>query len=425
MISRGSKFTCSFLEYQAMKIVAVPAEFRGFFNRFRDLFTLRQFHYFRIYVYSLIVLQPEQKSISGISQAWVEPVSRSSLERVLCEPNWEFSKVKRRAGTQLISVLSQRKKSDRFLTLVVDDTTLLKFGQSIFGACWYKKHKNDPSILGLQVVVVGVLVEGWLVPVDFRIYMRQCDCEPIKLRFETKLQQAASMLKNLQIPREYKCEVMFDTWYLNSQVTDVITSRRWTWISKCAPDRSILLEDESKRQQLQSYTSSIEWEKLSYKTNRKRPAVVGHQRIGDLRGIGRVKIVISSLVEDGSGKWAFFCTNNTRLPMVTVIKHYESRWKVEVFFKEARKCFAFGRWQYRDVVSVVHHLCLTLVAAIACACIRLKQLEQGEADPAESWGSFTRKLQRCNQRSFLKHFLEKQRGNDDSKFNELCEAIGL
>jgi hypothetical protein len=408
-----------------MKIVAIPSEFKDFFNRFRDLFTLRQYHYFCIYVYSLIVLQPEQKSVSGISQAWVKPICRSSLERFLCKPNWEFWKVNHRARRQLMRVLSQQEKSKRHLVIVLDDTTLLKFGTSIFGACWYKKHKNDPAILGLQVVVLGAIVEGWLVPVDFRIYVRERDCEYIKLQFETKLQLAAKMLRDLQLPREYQCKVMFDTWYLNEQVTNAISTRGWTWISKCASDRSVLWEGDHKREKLQRYTSSIEWEALNYKTNRKVPAAVGHQRIGNLRGIGRVKVVISSLLKDGSGRWAFFCTNNTSLPMVTVIKRYENRWKIEVFFKEARKCFAFGKWQYYDVVSVVHHLCLTLVVAIASACVRIKTLEAQKENCTESWGSFTRKLQKQNQIAFLRHFLERRMNNSNCNFDDLCKGVGL
>lgn len=408
-----------------MKIVSVPAEFKGFFNGFRDLFSLRQFHYFVIYVYSLIVLEPMQKSVSGISQAWVEPVCRSSLERLLCQVSFDFSKVLRRARRQIIRRLSGRKRRERRLHVVLDDTTLPKFGLKVFGAGWYKKHKNDPCLLGLQVVVIGVLVEGWLVPIDFRIYVQEGMCESIKLRFETKLQQAAQMLQYLRFPREYAVEVMFDAWYLNEQVTSVIEKRKWTWLSRIASNRTVLWDGHQKRVSLEESAKNADWQPLHYKSSRKQPAAVGHQGMVQLKGIGRVKVVMSSLVPDGSKKVAFFGTNTPHMPMVTIIQRYEKRWKIEVFFKEARKCFALGRWQVRDVVSVVHHLCLVLVAAIACACIRLDELNAGKTDSNESWGAFTRRWQNTNKRLFLKYFLERDKPKDDHDFDQLCEAIGL
>lgn len=408
-----------------MKIVGLPVEFKGFFNRFRDLMTVRQFHYFAIYVYSLIVLEPEQKSVSGISKAWVEPICRSSLERFISGLHFDFSKLTRRARRQIMRRLSNAKRKDRYVQLVLDDTTLLKFGRKVFGVGWYRKNKYDPALLGLQVVVIGILVEGWLVPIDFRIYVQEQECERMKLRFETKLEQAADMLRNLDLPREYSVEVMFDAWYLNGQVTRVIEQRRWTWLSRCASNRKVLLDGEDKAVRLQESASMAKWLPLKYKSDRKHPAVVGHQRMGQLKGIGRVKVVMSSLVPDGSRKIAFFCTNSACLPMVAIIERYERRWKIEVFFKEARNCFALGRWEMRDVVSVVHHLCLVIVAAIACACIRMDELGSGKAHPNESWGAFTRRCQNANKRRFLKDFLKRFHSTKDCDFDVLCDAIAL
>jgi hypothetical protein len=408
-----------------MKIAQISAEFEFFFNRFRDLFSLRQYHYFRIYVYSLIITAPEHKNVNRMSQAWVEPVCRSSPERFLCGMKWEFEKVIRRAGKQIMNIISQRKKSGRRLFPVIDDTTPAKSGQKIFGVGRYKKNRNSPAVAGLQVVIPGVSEEGWLIPIDFRIYVKEEECEYIRMEFETKLRQASEMLKKIRIPHGYACEVMFDTWYLNEQVTETIRIRGWTWISRCADNRSLLWEGEKKRQNLRTYISEIKWQNLKYETDRKRPAVAGHQRIGHLKKTGRVKMVISSLLAGGNGRYAFFCTNNTRLPMVNVISRFENRWKIEVFFKETRKCFGFSRWQCRDIVSVVHHLCLTIVAAIACACIRLRESEGGKSVGFESWGEFTDRLRKKNQRLFPEYFSEQSEKEKYSDFDKLCSDLGI
>ena len=205
-----------------MKIYQIPKEFKIYFNKFRDLFSLKQFNYFQIHIYSLIILEPHQKNVTRISRAWVEPVCRSSLECFLSEYKWEFQKVIRRSRRQIIRVLSQGRKGARKLQLVIDDTTLLKFGKRIFGTAWYKKNKNNPLYLGIQVVVIGILDNNCLIPTDFHIYVKEAECEYIRLKFETKLQQAVKMLNNLSLPREYNVEVMFDSWYLNDLVTGAI-----------------------------------------------------------------------------------------------------------------------------------------------------------------------------------------------------------
>lgn len=216
----------------------------------------------------------------------------------------------------------------------MDDTTLKKFGEKIFGVGWYKREKHDKPFLGLQVVVLGVLMGDWLVPIDFRIYVQKDACSCIPMKFETKLQQARSMLKSLKLPHEFEIDVMFDSWYLNEQVTSICEQKGFHWFARSATNRSVLWDGEEKYQQLSKYFDDreISWQELHYPSTRKNPAAVGHQRMGRLRNVGRVKFVISSLDLKGEVRRAFFATNHPHIPMINVLLKYEKRWKIEVFF---------------------------------------------------------------------------------------------
>ena len=155
---------------------------------------------------------------------------------------------------------------------------------------------------------------------------------------------------------------------------------------------------------------------------------MGHQRIGILKKIGRVKLVITSLKENGDSKVAFFCTNHTQIQMVELVKKFERRWKIEVYFRESKAHLALEKWYFRDVASVVHHLCLSLVAMITCFCIRLEQRKHGES--LGTLGEFIREVQKQNQRRVLTSFLvrwnlEKISPENHFKFNELCESLGM
>ena len=416
-----------------MNISGIPKEFKSYFNRFRDLFSKRQFFYFTVYTYSLLVMPKEKKTVAQISRAWIPPICRSSLEKLLSEVRWDFEKVLKRARTQVIRKLSHLPKSKRSIEVVLDDSTLNKFGSKIFGAGWFKKKKNQLAARGIQIVVLGVLFEDWFIPLDFRIYLNKELCKSFNMRFDTKLIQARKMIRNLKLPRGLSVRLMFDSWYLNTAVTEAAESRGWKWYSKCRHNRKVQWETKKDEQAIKEirvdkYVKTIEWEKLYYETNRKNPALVGHQRIGILKKIGRVKLVITSLKENGDSKVAFFCTNHTQIQMVELVKKFERRWKIEVYFRESKAHLALEKWYFRDVASVVHHLCLSLVAMITCFCIRFEQRKHGES--LGTLGEFIREVQKQNQRRVLTSFLvrwnlEKISPENHFKFNELCESLGM
>jgi SRSO17 transposase len=415
-----------------MRIAGIPKEFKGLFNRFRDLFSKPMFSYFSFYVYALIVMPKQKKNVTQIAAAWIQPLCRSSLQKFISEVRWEFQKVIQRSRTQVMRKLSNLPRSKRRVQLLIDDTDLDKFGKSVFGVAWYKVHKDHLPWRAIQLVVMGVLIEDWFVPLDFRIYVPQKVAQDIPMQFETKNQMAAKMLRKLKLPRELGAEVMFDSWYLNETVTQAAEHRGWKWYSRCRCNRRIRWEEvkegESKSVRLDKFAESIEWQKLDYKTKRKNRAVVGHQRLGTLNKVGRVKLVVTSLKTSGDDKWAFFCSNHTQIQMVELVKKYERRWKIEVYFRESRAYLALEHWFFRDVASVVHHLCLSLVAMMTCFCIRFDQRKPGES--LGTLGEFVRELQKQNQRAILHWFLEqchleKTSPQDDRKFETFCESLGF
>lgn len=114
--------------------------------------------------------------------------------------------------------------------------------------------------------------------------------------------------------------------------------------------------------------------------------------------------------------------------MEELVQKFEKRWKIEVFFRESRAHIALEHWYFRDVASVVHHLCLALVAMITCFCVCFEQKEDKEN--LGTLGEFVEEVRKQNQRAILKAFvqrwcLEKITGENDIKFKELCDQMGL
>ena len=240
------------------------------------------------------------------------------------------------------------------------------------------------------------------------------------------------MLSEIRIPADYRVGCLFDSWYLNSTIIEIITNKRWHWYSRCRSNRKVRWQGEkrawNKTEQVREYAKTIDWQNLKYHSSRKHRAVVGHQRIGELKNLGRLKMVFTSLVESGSERIAYFCTNDTSIQLIELVKLFELRWKIEIYFRESRKFFALEKWYCRNVASVVHHLCLSMLAAVACAWVRMHECEKNES--FGSLGEFIESCRKRNQRELLGIFIERCdleniHSKNSNKFIALCEEMGL
>jgi len=69
-----------------------------------------------------------------------------------------------------------------------------------------------------------------------------------------------------------------------------------------------------------------------------------------------------------NGKWRVFITTDIELSFISMIKTYQIRWSVEVFFKEAKQLLGLGKCQSNDfdaqiadtTITMIQHILLTL-----------------------------------------------------------------
>jgi len=69
-----------------------------------------------------------------------------------------------------------------------------------------------------------------------------------------------------------------------------------------------------------------------------------------------------------NGKWRVFITTDTELSFIRMIEIYQTRWTVEVFFKEAKQLLGLGKCQSNDfdaqvadtTITMIQHMMLTL-----------------------------------------------------------------
>ncbi|HSH19223.1 MAG TPA: transposase [Draconibacterium sp.] len=69
-----------------------------------------------------------------------------------------------------------------------------------------------------------------------------------------------------------------------------------------------------------------------------------------------------------NGKWKVFICTDTRLTFIKMIEIYQTRWSIEVFFKEAKQLLGLGKCQSNDFDAQIADATITLVQHILLTC---------------------------------------------------------
>jgi hypothetical protein len=84
------------------------------------------------------------------------------------------------------------------------------------------------------------------------------------------------------------------------------------------------------------------------------------ERVGHLKHLGRVKLVLSR--RPGDAAWVCLVTNETRWSGSTVLSHYLRRWGIEVLFKKSKQYLGLGDYHLLRYRGIERYLCLELIA---------------------------------------------------------------
>ena len=82
----------------------------------------------------------------------------------------------------------------------------------------------------------------------------------------------------------------------------------------------------------------------------------------DLKGVGRVRIVISYDTEERRGTPAFFATDNLQWESTRILKTYARRSTTEGFYRDVKQNLGLEDYQLRDLRAIKRHWCLVFLA---------------------------------------------------------------
>ena len=316
-------------------------------------FEQNQWIHFQSLLISLI-LTPYKSTINGMVKVLGFGTHRSRHNAFLLNSSEVLIKALRYYAYFILNIL---KKFGEPIYFIIDDTSNKKRGKNIAGAYKYFDHVSKKYIWGQQIVCSVILYRGITIPFGFSLYLTEKQCKELKIRFRKKPTIALELLKSFEVDSNQKVFVLADTYYATKDIISYSKLKKHIFISTLKSNRVFYvngyrtnvrkyLKNKSFKDKQRVYIGKSTYRAFSKKVN--------------LKTGGVVKIVFTKCTAHCTAT-ALFSTD-TALPIYEIMKAYNKRWKIEIFFKMSKQHLGFNAYQSTDLKAINSHLCLSMFA---------------------------------------------------------------
>lgn len=334
-------------------ILSIPEEFYSYLKLFKTCYTSPQYQNFCRYMTGLVACQ--NKTIDHMNNQFISTVNQSTLNRFLTESPWSEDKVSSRYMKNIRS-----RAKDQFKTLIIDDTLSHKYGEKMQGVGMHYDHLTDSHTLGHSIFTSMLHTNKVAMPLIPRVYIREEDCK--KEEFESKIIMSLNAIE--QAYKLFKINlVITDAWYTCDQITHLCKSLGLPFIGAIKSNRKCSI-DRKKKISVADYKDGLAEE--DYKPillNNKM--FRANQKIVHMKGIGRVKLIISQMWLSEEKKWSksnYIISTKSEWSFNTILTHYLKRWSIEIFHRESKQHLGLESYQMRSLKGITRHLILIALA---------------------------------------------------------------
>lgn len=268
---------------------------------------------------------------------------------------------------QFIKVSEKENVGKGLRCLVFDDSLLEKKGKYIERISRVWDHVTGRYLLGYKLLA-GMYWDGTsCIPVDFSLHREKGNKKVtpyglkkkvIKKQFrkhrerasngcqrasETDISKIASVVAMIKRALNKKLVVdyvLIDSWFTCWEITSLILKRKglhMIGMYKTAKTKFVVNGKKLTYSQVRNELGKpIRCRKLGYYYK---------QAIVEWNG-KQIRLFFSK--QGKNGKWKTFLTTDTSLSFIQMIKIYQLRWSIEVFFKEGKQLFDLGKCQSND-----------------------------------------------------------------------------
>lgn len=244
--------------------------------------------------------------------------------------------------------------------LCLDDVIVEKsFACKLPWAGWAYSYAKKRQVYGLHMVVwLWCSTDGaWRIPVAFRVHRPKRSSAAH--RYQTKLELAEQMLKELvahRLPFEY---LVFDTHYTAGWFTKMAGRLGCTWVGPLMPQTKVVWRGQEQRVSQLALKLHLKW----------------RARLG-LRAVavrvyapkyGQVRLVVT---RNRHGNYEYLATNDWAADLTTVVERKRSRWSIETIFRDTKQYAGLAACQCWVNQATVRHVSFVLLTFVVLQMLR-------------------------------------------------------
>ena len=353
-----------------MILSRLPSFLQRFFRPFRTALSDDQFRHLWCLVLGLAVNLRAAKLLH-LSHLAPAGGHRTRHGAFLAHGDWDAPALLAEAGTDLLN--SMRPRAGEVIYLILDDNRIPKRGKKMDHVSKIWDHKQQRFVRGHIVLTAAVMFRGVVFPWRIDLWKPKGHAGPPRYRKLTDM--AGAMIRDFAAPDGVKVRVLFDAFYLCPSVTNACVSKGFTFFSVAQRGRNFTTPNGKRRKIARLMPGLI---RHQGRTARMRRARGRHATLriaaadGHLSRIGRVRMVVSKRPRGPWKKCIAVVTNETGLRPRQIIAVYETRWLIEVLFKELHQDLGLGDYQvlHRDAILRHLHLCCLAHLLLTHRCLQ-------------------------------------------------------
>jgi SRSO17 transposase len=282
---------------------------------------------------------------------------RTSKGAFLSRSGWDAPALVERAASGLLAAM--KPKAGEVAYLILDDTRIAKRGRRMEHVSKIWDHKQQRFVRGHVALAAAVLFRGVVLPWRIELWKPTGHPGP---RHRKLTDMAAAMVRAFDPPEGVKVRVLFDAFCLCPAVAGACEGKGFTFFSVAGRNRSFTTGEGRRRRRrtiagLMPGLIRHRGKGARMKRTRGKAATLRLASAdGHLSRIGPVRMVVSKRPRGPWKKCVAIVTNEAGLRPRQVVAIYETRWSIEVLFKELRQDLGLGDYQMIAEEGILKHL---------------------------------------------------------------------
>jgi len=344
------------------KIVRFPSKLKSFFDSLQDQFHFNHFEYFQTLVL-LIAFCWGRRNITTLYRHLDSRnlPHRSRFNNFLNVGRCNYQVVLQLKASELLNMLKPCK--DDVVESIIDDSKNQKRGKAMQAVGWIRDPLTGRNIRGHQYVTATIRFRGYTIPFGIRLYVKKEDCHKLGVNFKKTTQLAAELISELKLPEGVKVRVLFDSYYLCPVVVKACRKKGFGFVSTLKSNRNLFKDGRKLKAGKYGKNLFCNQKKTTLAINKSK-GVVKYSYVDagwlDVSKLGKLHVVFSrKKAEPGI---LGLVTDDPALSAGQIIRTYDDRWSIEVFFKDGKQLLGLGQYQNVSLEAAVTHLHLVCFA---------------------------------------------------------------